>query len=155
MENEIILEFPKKSDHTVTRIKFLITHIDLSLLDKNFDIDVFCQKLYKYATIVIAKDGEKDIGFFAIYTNDHKTKTAHVPYFGILREYQNHIVAKKLSEYVDQCAIEEKMNQTVAEAHINNKAAIYNILRSGYVYFGQSARKDYNKYIKYYTTEMD
>ena len=146
---EINYEITEKFGDRLKRIKILMKEIDLQYKPSDFNLDTFCNKINKYATIIFAMKDNQDVGIAILYANDHKTKIAHMSFMGILSKYQSLAISRKLFQMGESYAREQNMNKIMGEVNIHNKAALYFLERTaGYSFVEDCLDPDYKKVVK-------
>jgi len=125
MEN-ISIEMLDKSVLSKIRLTALLKELDQSFVppvSSIQDINHYCQKLITNGEIFLLKDGGVELGFVAIYVNDHKGKCAFISSIGIKPKYQRSGMGKVLVEHVTAVARDRGMHKIRLEVNRCNEAA--------------------------------
>lgn len=110
-------------------------------LDKLFDpvlssrtnLQQYAEKINKYANLELAIDHNKNItGLLAYYCNNQQTKIGFITLLGVLPEYQNAGIAKKLLLNCISGCIREKMKIVTVKTEVANSKAISFYQKNGF-----------------------
>jgi ribosomal protein S18 acetylase RimI-like enzyme len=88
------------------------------------DINTYSNKLVQNADCFFIKNRGKNIGFLAIYTNDHSGKIAFISSISIIPEYQGTGISQKLMDFSIKHAREKGMKYLRLEVSKNNIRAM-------------------------------
>ncbi len=126
------------------------------LIDKEFpiplsektNIEVLIQKLLKFGNILVVMDDDKFVGVIEFYSNDEIYKMAYISVIGVIKDYQNKGIAKKLLHLAFDISKNEGMHKVVLYTHKTNQPAISMYKNLGFIETQDFNRPDDIKFLK-------
>ena len=91
-------------------------------LSSKVELHDYVAKIMASAELMLDYDCDKVIGKVVVYCNDYAGKKAYIPLVGVLHEYRNKGVAKKLMS--DAILLAEKRDFSSIGIHSNNPVAV-------------------------------
>ncbi len=102
------------------------------LTEKVESIEVFCEKLSRYANFYIGLKGGEVFGIAVFYSNDMQSKNGYITLIGLKPEYRGMGLGVLLLEKCEQTAKQDGMKKMLLEVDNDNSAAISFYKKNGY-----------------------
>jgi ribosomal protein S18 acetylase RimI-like enzyme len=93
-------------------------------INQVIDISVYSDKLVQNADCFFIQNGEENVGFLAIYTNDCSGKVSFISSISVIPRYQGTGVSQKLIDFSVEHAGKKGMKYIKLEVNKNNIRAI-------------------------------
>lgn len=148
MIDELQLSIVNNAEDIKKIIKIFDNVLTPALSERIDDLDKYSLKLYNNAIIVAAEKYKKVVGFYALYANDKKSKTAYLTQIAVLPEYQGSGVGFLLLDDCIKKAKQQGMKRIRLEVMDTNIQAICFYTRNAFIYEGKSDNSNFIYMIK-------
>lgn len=88
------------------------------------EVGIYSDKLVQKADCFFIQNGEENIGFLAIYTNDYSKKVSFISSISIVPQYQGTGISQKLLDFSIEHSRKKKMKCIKLEVNKNNTRAL-------------------------------
>lgn len=142
--NHVALEQLDRGEYSRTRLLALMSDLDLTFIlpiSSMTYIVKYCDKLIKHAEVFVAKQAEEDLGFIAVYANDHEQQCAFVSAIGVKEKFRGQGIGALLLNRAVEIAREKGMRRIRIEVSLQNHAALRLYSRYGFSKIDHSVQK--------------
>lgn len=142
--NHVTLEQLDRGEYSRTRLLALISDLDSTFIppiSSMTDVVKYCDKLIKYAEVFVAKQAGEDLGFIAVYANDHEQQCAFISSIGIKEKFRGQRIGALLLNRAVEMAQEKGMRRIRLEVSLQNHAALRLYRRYGFSKIDYSVHK--------------
>ena len=131
-----------KNIYGTEEIKHAILHLkrEFKSLFERVNIDEYSFKLAENASVIVAIENDKIIGFLSLYLNDNISNIAYITLIGVSLDYQNQGYGSKLLNYAIKLAKSNDMKYIKLEVDNSNRQAKNFYFKNGFVLDSFSAR---------------
>lgn len=130
---------------TFEKIRQLLSDFDKEfnppLSERINDLDIYAEKLYKFANVYTMEKDRLVKGFIVFYDNDHETHTAYLSQIAVKSDSQTKGIGNKLLQIFEAISINNGMKQLKLEVQIRNEHAIKFYKRNGFEMCGEASSR--------------
>ena len=112
-------------------------------LFERVNVKEYAEKLSRYASVYVLKDGTKTCGLAAVYMNDKETRTAYITLIGVAKEYQRRNLGTLLIRHCMEQAKSLGMKTLRLEVDKENHGAIAFYEKEGLQIMGESSEQGF------------
>lgn len=128
--------------------KLLLTYLQKTPLSKEIEIENYADKVFKYATIFVARQDNNIIGINIVYFNDYENKRGYITYIYLNEDYRGQGLGGRLLntaiEYGRKCGF----TSIALEVRKDNNKAKLLYEKNGFIIYQDVGKSYYmNKYL--------